>query len=143
MWYPALLFWQHQINQEVSYQQSVLKCANEKNCKSSSITWSRGVHEHHPSTPIAIFPHGRLKRANGKPNLSDSKLQGIRRADFESWNLDPAVGDMGVGANLEVSILLVPPSILTARHWPHSIRTSSSASNCLHLRSVAVSSITE
>ena len=78
----ALSFWQYQIHQESSYQQSVLKYTNEKNAqlqKQLDNVIREGKRA--SSAPIVISPHAWHKIANGELNLLNNKIQGISYGD--------------------------------------------------------------
>ena len=78
----ALSFWQYQIHQESSYQQSVLKYTNEKNAQLQK-QLDNVIREGKwaSSTPITIFGHARYKIANGELNLLNNKIQGMSYGD--------------------------------------------------------------
>lgn len=84
----ALSFWQYQIHQESSYQQSVLKYANEKNAqlqKQLDNVIREGTRA--PSAFSVVSSHLILK-ANGELNLLNNKIQGTtygnRKLDLDA-----------------------------------------------------------
>ena len=83
----ALSFWQYQIHQEGSYQQSVLKYANEKNAQLQK-QLDNVIREGTRASSVSslIPPLIPILKANGELNLLNNKIQGATCGERQLYN---------------------------------------------------------